>query len=167
MWSCVRNSLKGMKKVVWNCCFSVWLLPDQDLPLSPSLYLPGMFGPASTKQLGKMSNKKTPCEPSSLRQPKFRDFHINRIRTQCARLASFVFRWFIRGYALLSVRLLSQLALWGRKGPPFLFSSFCCHLFLLLWKEACHTMRSFSTLAALPASHFSLFKSVYTVSLAT
>lgn len=84
----------------------------------PSLYLPAMFGPASTKQLGKMSNKKTPCEPSSLRQPKFRDFHINRIRTQCARLASFVFRRFIKRYALLSVRLLSQLALWGRKRTP-------------------------------------------------
>lgn len=53
--------------------------------------------------------------------------------------------------------------------PPILvFSLSTCHLFLLLWKEACHTtMKSFSTLAPLPASHFSLFKSVCTVSLAT
>lgn len=51
------------------------------------------------------------------------------------------------------------MALFGRKTLQFLFFSLsACHLFLLFWKEACHTtMKRFSTLALLPASHFSLF----------
>lgn len=157
------------EKVVGDCLCLGWLPGDLHLALCPLPISQAPFCPGSLKQSGKMSNGRSPAKTPSHSQSKCGDFHINRLPRQSTRLTRFVFRSFMKRYTL-SVRLLSQLALRKekKKRPPFLLSSLCaCHLSLLLWKEACHTMKSFSTLAPLPASHFSLFKSVYTVSLAT
>lgn len=146
-----------------------WLPPGQGAALCPSSIFQALFSPGSTKRLGKMSKEKIPCEASSPSHSDYRDFHINQrqLRDNALGLQALLFTDLLRGLCCQASLTVPSGGV--EKGPQFLFSSLsACHLFLLFWKEACHTtMKSFSTLELLPASHFSLFKSIYTVSLAT